>query len=90
MCRIAGTQTKEEKAMTQDEKWMARYQEYANFIKDNGRCPSKHFEAEHQLHSWWKNNRKLLNAGKMKMKRREMFEKLVLLAESHRHINQYR
>jgi hypothetical protein len=33
--------------MTRDEEWLAKYYEYANFIKTNGRCPSKHFLEEH-------------------------------------------
>ena len=75
--------------MTQDEIWLAKYYEYANFIKTNGRCPSKHFLEEHQLHSWWKHNRQLLNAGAMKLERRELFARLVALVEDNRHVNQY-
>jgi len=75
--------------MTRDEEWLAKYYEYANFIKTNGRCPSKHFLEEHQLHSWWKHNRQLLNAGAMKLERRELFARLVTLADGNRHVNQY-
>ncbi|MBR1785277.1 MAG: hypothetical protein IJ760_07590 [Bacteroidales bacterium] len=76
--------------MTQDEKWMARYREYTKFIKANHRNPSKHYAEEMHMHSWWKHNRKLLNAGTLKDHRKEKFMKLIALAESNRHVNQYR
>ncbi len=75
--------------MTQDEMWKARCDEYAAFIETNGRCPSKHFPEERNLHSWWKHNRKLINANAMRADRVERFKELVALAESHRHVNQY-
>jgi len=76
--------------MTQDELWMAQYNEYAAFIKTNHRCPSKHHIEEHKLYSWWKHSRKLLSAGTMKDDRVEKFKELIALAEANRHVNQFR
>lgn len=75
--------------MTQDEKWMAKYQEVVDFIKTNKRNPSKQRIEEHLMLNWIKANRKVLNAGKMKPERVEMFEKLQELAEHYKRINQY-
>ena len=62
--------------MTQEEKWMARYNEVMNFIKTNKRNPSKHRIEEHNMLNWLKASRKLINAGKMKPERVTLFEKL--------------
>lgn len=59
--------------MTQDEKWILRYDEVAEFIESNHRNPSRHRIEEHDHLNWLKVNRKALNAGKMKP---EMVEKL--------------
>lgn len=75
--------------MTQDEKWMAKYQEVVDFIKTNKRNPSKHRIEEHLMLNWIKANRKVLNAGKMKEERVAIFEKLQKLAEQYKRINQY-
>ena len=55
--------------MTQDERWLARYNEMKTFIETNKRNPSKHRMEEHDLLNWLKANRKLMNAGKMKPER---------------------
>ena len=75
--------------MTQEEKWQAKYDEVVDFIKTNKRNPSKHRIEEHDMLNWVKANRKVLNAGKMKAERVEMFNKLLALAEQNRHVNQY-
>lgn len=49
--------------MTQDEKWLIRYQEVIGFIEANHRNPSKHHIEEHDHLNWLKANRKALNAG---------------------------
>ncbi|MBP3763474.1 MAG: helicase associated domain-containing protein [Bacteroidales bacterium] len=76
--------------MTQDELWKAHYQEYFRFIETNHRNPSKHYAEERKLHTWWKHNRKLVNAGKMDSNRLEKFNALVALSEKNHHINQYK
>jgi len=40
--------------MTQDEKWIARYNEVMTFIETNKRNPSKHRIEEHDYLNWLK------------------------------------
>ena len=76
--------------MTQDEKWMTRYNEVVTFIETNKRNPSK-YDAEERgdYYTWLKANRKALNAGKMKAERVEKFRKLLEMTEQYRRKNQY-
>ena len=75
--------------MTQDERWMARYNEVVTFIETNHRNPSKHRIEEHDYLNWLKANRKAMNAGKMKLDRVENFRKLLEMTEQYRRKNQY-
>ena len=75
--------------MTQDEKWKARYCEVISFIETNKRNPSKHRIEEHDMLNWVKANRKVMNAGKMKLERVERFKELLALMEQYRRKNQY-
>ena len=75
--------------MTQDERWLSRYNEVVSFIETNHRNPSKHRIEEHDMLNWLKANRKALNAGKMKPERLEMFRRLLLLMEEYKRKNQY-
>jgi len=75
--------------MTQDERWLARYNELKTFIETNKRNPSKHRMEEHDMLNWLKANRKLMNAGKMKPERIKMFEDLLALIEQYKRVNQY-
>ena len=75
--------------MTQEERWMTRYNEVVSFIETNHRNPSKHRIEEHDMLNWCKANRKALNAGKMKMERVERFKELLALMERYRRKNQY-
>ena len=75
--------------MTQDERWMIRYNEVKNFIESNHRNPSRHRIEEHDMLNWLKANRKALNAGKMKPERIEMFRRLLSLMEEYKRKNQY-
>lgn len=75
--------------MTQDEKWMARYNEVMTFIEREHRNPSKYRLEEHEHLNWLKANRKVMNAGKMKPERVEKFRKLLELTEQYRRKNQY-
>ena len=75
--------------MTQDEKWQLRYKEVNSFIETNKRNPSKHRIEEHDMLNWLKANRKVLNAGKMKLERVERFKELLALMEQYRRKNQY-
>ena len=75
--------------MTQDERWLARYDEVMEFLEENHRNPSKHRIEEHDMLNWLKANRKVLNAGKMKAERVEKFRKLLELTEQYRRKDQY-
>ena len=66
-----------------------KYQEVIGFIETNQRNPSKHRIEEHDMLNWLKANRKILNAGKMKLERVEKFRKLLELTEQYRRKNQY-
>ena len=57
--------------MTQDERWQKRYEEVKNFIETNKCNPSKHRIEEHDMLNWVKQQRKLLNAGRLKAERME-------------------
>ena len=75
--------------MTQDEKWIVRYEEVVNFIEANHRNPSKHRVEEHLMLNWVKANRKVLNAGKLKADRVEAFKRLLEMMELCKRKNQY-
>lgn len=75
--------------MTQDERWLVRYNEVKSFIETNKRNPSRHRIEEHGHLNWLKANRKVMNAGKMKAERVEKFRKLLELMEQYRRKNQY-
>jgi len=75
--------------MTQDNKWLLRYNEVKVFIETNHRNPSRHRIEEHDMLNWLKANRKVLNAGKMKLERIEPFNQLLALVEENKRLNQY-
>ncbi len=52
--------------MTQDEKWMIRYNEVKTFIETNHRNPSKYTPEEKLMTHFLKRGRKLMNAGELK------------------------
>ena len=60
-----------------------------SFLETNHRKPSKFIPEERNLRSWWKHNKKLMNAGVMKPERVQLFERLLELEEKYRHKNQY-
>ena len=75
--------------MTQDERWKEKYDEVVDFIETNRRNPSKYVDEERGLVNWCKHQRKVLNAGKMKGKRLDLFNELQDLSEEFRRVNQY-
>ncbi len=75
--------------MTQDERWIAKYNEVITFIESNKRNPSRHRIEEHDLLNWVKANRKLMNAGELKKGRLIKFKELLALAEENKRKNQY-
>ena len=75
--------------MTQEERWMTRYNEVVRFIEANHRNPSKYVGSERELVNWTKQQRKLMNAGELKEPRLGMFKELVVLSEKFKRKNQY-
>ncbi len=75
--------------MTQDEKWLLKYNEVVAFIEKNKRNPSKHRIEEHDMLNWLKANRKKMNAGALQEPRLGKFKELLAQCEQYKHINQY-
>lgn len=77
------------KEMTQDERWIAKYNEVVAFIQTNHRNPSRHRIEEHDMLNWVKANRKRMNAGEMKEERLVKFRELLALVAENKRKNQY-
>ena len=67
-------------SMTQDERWIVRYNEVMEFLEENHRNPSKHRIEEHDMLNWLKANRKAMYAGTLKPER---VEKLTIVDFRH-------
>lgn len=76
--------------MTQDERWITRYEEVKAFIEKNKRNPSKHRIEEHNMLNWLKANRKLMNADALKEPRLSKFKEMLALVEDNKRLNQYK
>lgn len=75
--------------MTQDERWLTRYNEVKSFIEANQRNPSKYYDEEKLMVHFLKRGRKLMNAGELKPERAELFKELLALVEENKRKNQY-
>lgn len=75
--------------MTQDDRWLAKFNEVKSFIEKNHRNPSKHRIEEHLMLNFIKHNRKLMNKGEMKPERIEKFNELLAIIEEYKRKNQY-
>ena len=75
--------------MTQDEKWLAKYNEVKSFIETNKRNPSKHRIEEHLMLNFIKHNRKLMNKSEMKPERVDAFNELLDIIEEYKRKNQW-
>ena len=75
--------------MTQEERWVTRYDEVKYFIETYKRNPSKHRIEEHDMLNWLKANRKRMNAGELSEPRLSKFKELLALIEQHKRKNQY-
>lgn len=75
--------------MTQDKRWMAKYNEVVEFINTNHRNPSRHRIEEHDMLNWIKATRKKMNVGELKPERVESFQKLMELGEKYKRVIQY-
>ena len=76
--------------MSQDEKWLFKFQEVITFLETNKRNSSKHDDEERGKYlNWMKHNKKLYAAGEMKEDRVEKFRELLALCEKYKRVNQY-
>lgn len=76
--------------MTQDERWLAKYNEVKTFIEINHRNPSKYDATERGLYcNWIRHNRKLLKSGQLKEDRVERFYDLLIMMEEYKRVNQW-
>ena len=81
---------KKDDGMTQEERWITRYQELRNFMEKEHRNPSKYDDTERGLYyNWLRHNVKLYNNGEMKVERVERFEELLGMCERYRRKNQW-
>ena len=76
--------------MTQDERWLARYNEVKTFIETNHRNPSKYYDEEKLMVHFLKRGRKLMNAGELMEDRVEKFKELLELCKQNKHVNQWK
>lgn len=75
--------------MTQDDRWLVRYNEVKSFIETNHRNPSKNYDEEKLMVHLLKRGRKLMNAGELAEPRLGMFKELLELSERYKRKNQY-
>ena len=75
--------------MTQDERWLSKYNEVMDFIETNHRNPSRHRIEDHDMLNWMKATRKKMNAEELKPERMELFQKLLEIGERYKRVNQY-
>ena len=76
--------------MTQDERWITKYNEVMDFMESNHRNPSRHRIEEHDMLNWMKATRNKMNAGELKEDRVELFQKLLEIGEKYKRKNQYK
>lgn len=76
--------------MTQDDRWLTKYNEVMDFMEKNHRNPSRHRIEEHDMLNWLNATRKKMNAGELKPERVEKFQKLLEMGERYKRKNQYR
>lgn len=76
--------------MNQDLKWNSKWKGVMDFITTNKRNPSKYIDEERGLYvNWLRHNRKLYNAGELKLERADKFKELLSLSEQYKRKNQY-
>lgn len=52
--------------MTHHEQWLKNWRELVDFPETSHRRTSWFIPEEHNLHSWWKHSKKLMNVGEKK------------------------
>lgn len=77
------------RGMTQDERWLAKYNDVKKFIETNRRNPSKFIPEERGLRNWVRHQQKLVNKDELKPERVEMYKEFLALMEMYKRVNQY-
>lgn len=72
-----------------DKKWDFMYNQIMEFMKQNKRRPSKHFLEERGMSNWIKYNKRRYARELMENYHIKKFEKLLDVAQSYYHVNQY-
>jgi hypothetical protein len=75
--------------MTQEERWLARYNEVKTFIELEHRNPSKYNPEERLMIHFLKRGRKLMNSDELQEPRLSKFKELLSLVEQYKRKNQY-
>lgn len=75
--------------MTQEERWLGKYNKVVEFINVYHRNPSRHRIEEHDMLNLLKANRKQMNSGTLKMERVEPFKELQSMMEGYKRVNQW-
>ena len=75
--------------MTQDERWILKYQEVKDFIETNQRNPFKFIPEERGLRNWVRHQQKLVNKDELKPGRVEKYKELLALMEEYKRVNQW-
>lgn len=75
--------------MTQDERWMTKYNEVKEFIEREHRNPSKYRDEEKLMVHFLKRGRKLMNADELQEPRLSQFVELLELCNKYKRVNQY-
>ncbi len=76
--------------MTQEERWLAKYNEIMAFMAENHRRQSKYYMEERNNWNWMRHQQKLMGRGELKAERVELFERLMRVCEEYKHVNQYK
>ena len=76
--------------MTQDERWLVKYNEVMAFMAENHRRPSKYVPEEKLMVHFLKRGRKLMNGGELKEPRLSLFKELLVLSEQYKRKNQWK
>ena len=75
--------------MSQDERWLNKFNEVRSFIETNKRNPSKFIPEERGLRNWVRHQQKLVNKDELKPERIEKYNELLALMQQHKRLNQY-
>ena len=75
--------------MTQDERWIEKYNEVREFIEQNHRNPSKFKPEERRLRNWVRHQQKLVNKEDLKPERVEKYKEFLTLMEEYKRVNQW-